>query len=188
MKKFVMILFIPFLLVGCGQKMMNTPTKKVEMFFANYQSLDDSVVKQLNDVANEEELFNSTQRKEYVDLMKKHYQDLKYEIKDEISLKELLVLYRKCLEIISELHNKGIGYLDIHGRNFLVNDKLDVKLIDFEPDLVKFEDSHALKVSLNNFYCMINLINERINLNASYIKPASIEEAKIGRASCRERV
>ena len=101
-----------------------------------------------------------------------------YEIKDEISLKELLVLYRKCLEIISELHNKGIGYLDIHGRNFLVNDKLDVKLIDFEPDLVKFEDSHALKVSLNNFYRMINLINERINLNASYIKPASIEEAK----------
>ena len=84
MKKFVMMLFIPFLLVGCGGKMMNTPTKKVEMFFANYQSLDDSVVKQLNDVANEEELFNSTQRKEYVDLMKKHYQDLKYEIKDEI--------------------------------------------------------------------------------------------------------
>lgn len=84
MKKLVMLLFVPFLLVGCGQKMMNTPTKQVEMFFANYQSLDDSVVEQLNKVANEEELFNSTQRKEYVELMKKHYQDLKYEIKDEI--------------------------------------------------------------------------------------------------------
>lgn len=84
MKKLVMMLFVPFLLVGCGQKMMNTPTKQVEMFFANYQSLDDSVVEQLNKVANEEELFNSTQRKDYVELMKKHYQDLKYEIKDEI--------------------------------------------------------------------------------------------------------
>lgn len=84
MKKLAMMLFVPFLLVGCGQKMMNTPTKQVEMFFANYQSLDDSVVEQLNKVANEEELFNSTQRKEYVELMKKHYQDLKYEIKDEI--------------------------------------------------------------------------------------------------------
>lgn len=84
MKKLVMLLFVPFLLVGCGQKMMNTPTKQVEMFFANYQSLDDSVVEQLNKVANEEELFNSTQRKEYIELMKKHYQDLKYEIKDEI--------------------------------------------------------------------------------------------------------
>lgn len=84
MKKLVMLLFVPFLLVGCGQKMMNTPTKQVEMFFANYQSLDDSVVEQLNKVANEEELFNSAQRKEYVELMKKHYQDLKYEIKDEI--------------------------------------------------------------------------------------------------------
>lgn len=84
MKKLAMMLFVPFLLVGCGQKMMNTPTKQVEMFFANYQSLDDSVVEQLNKVANEEELFNSTQRKDYVELMKKHYQDLKYEIKDEI--------------------------------------------------------------------------------------------------------
>lgn len=84
MKKLAMMLFVPFLLVGCGQKIMNTPTKQVEMFFANYQSLDDSVVEQLNKVANEEELFNSTQRKEYVELMKKHYQDLKYEIKDEI--------------------------------------------------------------------------------------------------------
>ncbi len=83
MKKFIILWFLPFLLVGCG-KMMNTPTKKVEMFFANYQSLDDSVIEQLNDVANEEELFNSTQKKEYVDIMKKHYQDLKYEIKDEI--------------------------------------------------------------------------------------------------------
>jgi len=83
MKK-LLLLFIPFLLVGCGQKMMNTPTKKVEMFFANYQSLDDTVMEQLNDVANEEELFNTEQRKTYVDLMKKHYQDLTYEIKDEV--------------------------------------------------------------------------------------------------------
>lgn len=101
-----------------------------------------------------------------------------YEIKDLVTTKELLLLYRKCLEIVSELHNKGIGYLDIHGRNFLVDNNLDVKLIDFEPDLVKFDDNHALNVSLNNFYRMINLINERINLNASYIKPTSIEEAK----------
>lgn len=83
MKK-LLLLFLPFLLVGCGAQTMNTPTKKVEMFFANYQSLDDSVIEQLNDVANEEELFNTEQRESYVNLMKKHYQDLTYEIKDEV--------------------------------------------------------------------------------------------------------
>lgn len=84
MKKIFLLLFLPFLLVGCGQKTMNTPTKKVEMFFANYQSLDDKVIEQLNDVANEEELFNTEQRESYIELMKKHYQGLTYEIKDEV--------------------------------------------------------------------------------------------------------
>lgn len=83
MKKIIYFI-IPFLLMGCGTDMNNTPTKKVEGFFASYQSLDEKVVDQLNDTANEEETFNSEQRKEYIELMKKHYQDLKYEIKDEI--------------------------------------------------------------------------------------------------------
>lgn len=84
MKKLLILLFIPFLLVGCGEKTMNTPTKRVEMFLANYQSLDDEVLNQLNDTANEEMLFNDTQRKAYVNLMKEHYKALKYEIKDEV--------------------------------------------------------------------------------------------------------
>lgn len=84
MRKILLILFLPFLLVGCGEKTMNTPTKRVEMFFANYQTLDDKVLEQLNDTADEEVLFNEKNKKDYIDLMKKHYQDLKYDIKDEV--------------------------------------------------------------------------------------------------------
>ena len=36
MKK-ILLLFIPFLLVGCGQKMMNTPTKKFLQKFTKKQ-------------------------------------------------------------------------------------------------------------------------------------------------------
>lgn len=84
MKKILLVLVLPFLLVGCGKDMMNTPTKKVEMFFANYQSLDDKVLEQLNETTDDEVLFNETNKKDYIDLMKKHYQNLKYEIKDEV--------------------------------------------------------------------------------------------------------
>ena len=85
MKKIVIFLASLVLLTGCGNnKMLNTPTKRVEMFFESYQSLDKNVIDQLNDVANNEISFTDSQRESYVDLMKKHYQALKYEIKDEV--------------------------------------------------------------------------------------------------------
>ena len=83
MKKILLGILSIMLLSGCGEKMFNTPTKKVEMFFQNYQTVDKDVIDQLNKVVNEEENFNADQRLAYKELMKKHYQELKYEIKDE---------------------------------------------------------------------------------------------------------
>lgn len=110
MKKFICF-FIPFLLLGCGnRKLLNTPTKKVEMFFSAYQSLDDNVLEQLNDTVNEEVAFNTEQRKIYIDLMKKHYQELKYDIKDAIEDGDLAMVtveievtdYSKVMDEASE--------------------------------------------------------------------------------------
>jgi len=86
MKKFIALLFSLVLLVsGCGnENLLNTPTKRVEMFLSSYQSLDDEVLDQLDDTINEEVAFNTEQREKYRELMKTHYQNLKYEIKDEI--------------------------------------------------------------------------------------------------------
>lgn len=100
-----------------------------------------------------------------------------YEIKDQVSMKDLLNLYRKCLIIIDELHKKGIYYLDVHAKNFLVDNNLDVKLIDFEPCLIKFYDRSQLLFTLDNFYNMVNLVNQRINVNELFEKPRTIDEA-----------
>lgn len=83
MKKIIICILSILFLSGCNEKMFNTPTKQVEMFFQNYQTLHEDVLKQLNNVVNEEENFNADQRLAYKELMKKHYQNLKYEIKDE---------------------------------------------------------------------------------------------------------
>lgn len=85
MKKFFMLCSCIFLLTGCslGSKMLNTPTKQVELFLTKYQTLDEEVLKDLNYVVAEEELFNTSQRDTYKELMKKHYQNLVYHIKEE---------------------------------------------------------------------------------------------------------
>ena len=85
MKKIIMILVSLLLLAGCdNSKMLNTPTKKVEMFFEKYQSLDQDVIDQLDDTTYNELSFTKDQRDEYKEIMKRHYQTIKYEIKDEV--------------------------------------------------------------------------------------------------------
>ncbi len=82
MKK-LLVFLLPLLFIGCGT-MMNTPTKKVESFMASYQTLDDKVVEQLKMTAEAETKFNKEQQEEYIKIMKNHYQNLNYVIKDEI--------------------------------------------------------------------------------------------------------
>lgn len=87
MKKIIVILATFIFLTGCGCEngvLMNTPTKKVEMLLANYQTLDKDVLEQLDDVVNKEDSFNDDQRDAYRDIMKDHYKNLTYEVKDEV--------------------------------------------------------------------------------------------------------
>lgn len=85
MKKFLGIIGTLLLMTGCslGADMENTPTKKVEAMLSKYQTLDSNVLTELDSVVDEEVLFDDEQRNEYKEIMKKHYQDLTYEIKDE---------------------------------------------------------------------------------------------------------
>lgn len=99
------------------------------------------------------------------------------EVKDNIRLVEILNIYKKCLLIIKELNDKGIQYLDIHAKNFLINSDLDVKLIDFENDLVKFNDKESTIITLDRFYEMINYINKGIKELEPIKKEQSFDEA-----------
>jgi hypothetical protein len=83
MKRLSVILVSLILLAGCTLTATGTsPKRAAEDLLGKYQSLDEVVVKQLDAVINHEDL-TATQKSDYVQLMKKQYQDLAYTIKDE---------------------------------------------------------------------------------------------------------
>ena len=87
MKKIGIFILLVFI-TGCScnntKITKDTPSKTVEKFFSNYQTLDSDVLKQLDEVVNKETDFTDEQRNEYKELMKKHYKNLTYDIKDEV--------------------------------------------------------------------------------------------------------
>ena len=85
MKKFIIylaMLILVFTLCGCD--MDNTPVKKVENVLTKYQTLDDDVLEDLDNTLKKDTSLDDKMRNEYRDFMKKHYEDLVYEIKDEM--------------------------------------------------------------------------------------------------------
>ena len=83
MKKFAYVFVLLLVLCGCEMNLNNTPTKQAEIFLGKYQTLHKDVLDDLNRIIAEDELFNSDSREQYRSIMKKHYQDLEYEIKEE---------------------------------------------------------------------------------------------------------
>lgn len=82
LKKLFIGVIVLFFIVGCGN-MMNTPTKKVEAFLSKYQTQDEKVLTQLDEVVDSAGTMTKEQKEKYRDLMKKQYQNLSYKIKDE---------------------------------------------------------------------------------------------------------
>lgn len=82
-KKIIVFLSLLVMLsTGCGNN-MNTPTGKVEEFLGKYQSMDSSVLTQLDKVISDDTTMNDTQKKDYKTLMEKQYQNMSYKIKSE---------------------------------------------------------------------------------------------------------
>lgn len=82
MKKILFVVSALLLFVGCDG-IMNSPTKRVEEFLNDYQTMDNEVLSQLDETVNNEELLTDEQKKDYKELMEKQYQNLTYTIKDE---------------------------------------------------------------------------------------------------------
>lgn len=84
MKKIITILTLILLFTGCTlDDIDNTPTKQVEAFLNSYQTLDKKVLEDLDLVIAKKSDFNKEQKEKYRKILKKHYQNLTYEIKDE---------------------------------------------------------------------------------------------------------
>ena len=141
MKKALGLLILPLLLItGCGTDMASTPTKEVEKFLSSYQTLEQKVLDDLDDVVKEEELFNTEEREKYRDLMKKHYQDLTYEIKDErVDGDEATVTAEVTVTDYSKIMRDAEKYRDEHKEEFQDEngEDSDVKFIDYRLEKMK---------------------------------------------------
>ncbi len=82
MKKIVAGIMLLLLVSGCNN-VMNTPTKEVEEFLGKYQTMNEKVLNQLDDVLKTDDTMTEDQKEEYKELMKKQYQNLSYKIKEE---------------------------------------------------------------------------------------------------------
>lgn len=80
MKKILGIFVFLLFLVGCS--LSNSPTSKVEELFNKYQTLDNDIRSQINDVLETETLTDS-QRDRYQKLIEMQYRNLAYEVKNE---------------------------------------------------------------------------------------------------------
>ena len=131
MRKIFIFILSFILFTGCNNTLLNTPTKKVEMFFQNYQSLDKNVISQLNDVINNELTFTDDQRKEYLELMKRHYQSLKYNIKDEvIDGDQAVVTVEVEVMDYSRILNDADEYLKNNKDEFIKDGEYDISLFN----------------------------------------------------------
>ena len=70
------------IIIGCDNT-MNTPANKVESFIEKYQRLDKEVIDSLNNIINKDSVMNKKEKKEYLALIQKQYQNLSYKIKGE---------------------------------------------------------------------------------------------------------
>ena len=165
MKKLVYILFL-FLLFGCND-LSNTPTKKTEEFLKKYQTLDESVINDLENVVNESDL-NDEQKTIYIDIMKKQYQSLSYEVKDEtlngdeaITAVEISVIdFKKVLDEANDyLKNNEEEFYD-NGEYSIVKFN-DYKLNKLKQAKDKVRYTIEIKLTkINDKWTVDNLSNE----------------------------
>lgn len=112
MKKIIIAFSLILFLTGCSCSLsMNTPTKKVEEFLGRYKDLDEGVINDL-ELSSEITGLNTTEQKEkYVDVMRRQYQDMHYEVVDEeIDGDEALVKVKVSVYDLYKARRDAEGY------------------------------------------------------------------------------
>lgn len=121
-------------LAGCENDLMNTPTKRVETMFNNYITLDSDVLDDLDETLLSETVMTTDQKEKYRDILKKQYQHLSYEIKDETIDGDTAVVE---VEVEVYDYNKIIN----ESENYLANNQEEFLREDSETtDISKFND------------------------------------------------
>ncbi|MBR1377436.1 MAG: hypothetical protein IJ565_06480 [Bacilli bacterium] len=137
MKKFIWsFIFVALFLVGCTN-LNNTPINKVEDLFNNYQTLDESIINDLNK-SLENTTYTESQKEKYKDIMKNQYKSLTYQIKDDeingdIATVTVAVTVKDYYKILKEANI----YFESHKEEFLENGSYTIKFNDYKLDKLK---------------------------------------------------
>jgi len=136
MKKIVLLVAFLFLLVGCNEIEMDSPTKKVETFLNKYQTHDKDVIKEFDVTMFEEETLTDEQKERYKEIMMNQYKDLKYKIKEEeIDGNEAEVEVEIEVYDYNTALSNSYTYMDENKDEFFIDDVLDaVKFINYKLD------------------------------------------------------
>lgn len=132
MKKIIIFVLMITLLTGCN-KLMNTPTKKVEAMLNNYVTLNKSVLDDLDNTLLSETIMTPDQKEHYKNILKRQYQNMSYEIKNETIDGKTAVV---------EVEIKVFDYYKINqeSEKYFNNNQSEFKLEDGTIDLTKYNE------------------------------------------------
>ena len=116
MKKIVLLVAFLFLLVGCSELEMDSPTKKVETFLNKYQTHDSEIINEFDVTMFEEENLTEEQKERYKEIMLNQYKDLIYKIKS-FSLYPASINHPLTSSIIVSI--SLIPFLDKEGQKYI---------------------------------------------------------------------
>lgn len=151
MKKILIMSCALLIFVGCTTNLDNTPKKKVEEFFNKYQTLDSSVLNDLDGVLGAEVTLDERYKDEYRKIVKNNYQKLSYDIKDETINGDTAVVEVE-IEVIdySKAINESELYLNTNQNEFMNDDNEydENKYNDYRLNLFK-NTNDTVKYTLN---------------------------------------
>ena len=132
--KLLLVVGICLVLAGCGCMKKNAKAS-VQDYLNQYKNLSSNVISSMDDVVNDENLTDS-QKEKYRDILKRQYQDLKYEIVSEkydgdnatVEVKITVYdLYKVQKDANNYLTNNGDEFKEngVYSNDLFMNYKLD---------------------------------------------------------------
>ena len=169
MKKLLFLVVTSMLLLDCNN-LCNTPTKKAEEFLKKYQALDNSVLTDLNKVVDEDSSLNESQKNTYKDIMKKHYQSLSYEVKDEtvdgnkavVTVEISVTDFKKVLDEANNYMNNNPEQFEDENGDYSVSRFNDYKLEQLKEAKDKVRYTLELKLTKVNDVWTLDTLSQDI--------------------------
>lgn len=130
---FLLLIGSFMLITGCETNLMNTPTKRVETMLNNYITLNSDVLDDMDETIVADTSMTESQKNEYRDVIKKLYQNMAYEIKNETIDGDIATV-----EVEIEVYNYKKIIDDAN--TYLQNNQSEFLTSDNAIDIAKFND------------------------------------------------